>query len=109
MTGQGCSRHSSQFSGSSDVDQYSHCRLTLAGQTFDNSAREHLSSNIALLRTRCLSGSQFRFAFFTESTVLIIPRLCLVYSIALRALLNVFVIRIPVGSHQFLFPSEFVC
>jgi hypothetical protein len=39
------------------------------------------------------------FVVFTLNTILIILLLRFVYSIAFRALLNVFVIRIPIGSH----------
>jgi hypothetical protein len=39
------------------------------------------------------------FVGFTLNTILFILLLCFVYPIAFRALLNVFVIRIPIGSH----------
>ena len=43
------------------------------------------------------------FVSFASNTILITLLLRFVYPIAFGALLNVFVIRIPIGSHQFLF------
>ena len=44
-------------------------------------------------------GEGFRFVLLTLNTILIILLLRFVYPIAFRALLNVFVIRIPIGRH----------
>jgi hypothetical protein len=62
-----------------------------------------LSSSQRLVR-RCVTvlglerlGSHF--VGFALNAILVVLPLCFVYSIAFRALLDVFVIRVPIGSH----------
>src|ERR1700757_876650 len=49
------------------------------------------------------------FVIFTLNAILVVLPLCFVYPPAFRALLDVFVIRIPIGTHQFLLLYEFIC
>src|SRR5262245_36716801 len=55
-----------------------------------------------------LGASEVLFCSLTLNAILVVLPLRFVYPIAFRALLNVFVIRIPVGGHELLFLPELV-
>ena len=75
-----------------------------ARATYGRAALQHLRLQPTQSPAPRLGGSRRRITrrrvvLFTLNTILIILLLCFMYPIAFRALLNVFVIRIPIVSH----------